>query len=279
MILATSENIKKYTDMGIYGDKTLISYLKGHVKANPDRECFVDPPNRKALNGFDPERLTYKEFDRAIDATAEALLDLGIGKDDIVMVQLPNSWELAMLYFAIARTGAIITPSPVLWRKAELDHIARLTQAKVFITLDEFNKFNHMQLAKELQKSNPTLKHILKLEEIRKMSKGPVSGKLDSIAMDANEIFTICWTSGTEAKPKGCALSHNNWIGMAALQDATGLKAGDTFLTAGPLVNMASVGTVFIPWIVHGGKVVLHHPFEPAVFIQQIIQEKVNYTL
>ncbi|MBU2512683.1 fatty acid--CoA ligase family protein, partial [bacterium] len=47
----------------------------------------------------------------------------------------------------------------------------------------------------------------------------------------------------------------------------------------GPLVNMASVGTVFIPWIVHGGKVVLHHPFEPAVFIQQIIQEKVNYTL
>ncbi|MBU2645543.1 acyl--CoA ligase, partial [bacterium] len=279
MILASSENIKKFTDMGIYGEKTLISYLKGHVQANPDQECFVDPPNRKALNGFDPERLTYKEFDRAIDATAEALLDLGVGKDDIVMVQLPNSWELAMLYFAIARTGAIITPSPVLWRKAELDHIAHLTQAKVFITLDEFNKFDHIKLAKELQKSNPTLKHILKLDEIRKMSKGQVSGKLDDISIDANEIFTICWTSGTEAKPKGCALSHNNWIGMGALQDATGLKAGDTFLTAGPLVNMASVGTVFIPWIVHGGKVVLHHPFEPAVFIQQIIQEKVNYTL
>ncbi|MBU2644648.1 fatty acid--CoA ligase family protein, partial [bacterium] len=79
--------------------------------------------------------------------------------------------------------------------------------------------------------------------------------------------------------PKGCPLSHNNWAGMSYLQGAAGFKAGDTFLTAGPLVNMASVGTVLMPWTIFGGKIVLHHPFDPGIFIQQIIQEQVNYTL
>jgi len=279
MILASQENIQKFTKAGIYSDKTLPDYLKQHVAASPDQECFVDPPNRMDLNGYEPERVTYAEFDRAADATAEALLNLGIGKDDIVMVQLPNTWELAMLYFAICRTGAIITPSPVLWRSSELKHIANLTKAKAIITLKEFNKFNHYDMAKELQQTCPDIQHVLTLTEIREMMKGPITGKLDDVKVDANDIFSICWTSGTEAAPKGCPLSHNNWAGMASLQGAAGFKAGDTFLTAGPLVNMASVGTVFIPWIVYGGKVVLHHPFDPGVFIQQIMAEKVNYTL
>lgn len=279
MILASPENIKKYQELGVYDDKTLMDIFKEHVRSDPDRECFVDPPNRKSLNGYDPERMTYAQFDRAIDATAEALLDLGIGKDDMVMVQLPNSWELGMLYLAIARTGAIITPSPVMWRKAELGYIAAMTHAKAFITLREFNKFNHLELGKELQAEHPTLEHLLSLEDIRQMAQGPVTGRLDKIKIDANDIFTLCWTSGTEAKPKGCPLSHNNWKGAAVIQDASGFKSNDTFLTAGPLVNMASVGTVFVPWLVYGGKIVLHHPFDPAIFIQQIMTEKPNYTL
>ncbi|MFH2130365.1 MAG: class I adenylate-forming enzyme family protein [bacterium] len=279
MILATPESIKHYTDQGIWGQKTLIDAFKTRVQASPDQECIVDPPNRKALNGFDPERLTYREFDRAVDATAEALANLGIGRDDIVMVQIPNSWELAMLYLAISRTGAIITPAPVLWRSAELGHIAGLTRAKALITLEVFNGFKHLEMARQLQQNYPSLTHIISLAEIREMSRGEVSGKLDGVRIDPNDIFTICWTSGTEAQPKGCPLSHNNWFSMAMLQESAGIQPNDIFLTAGPLVNMASVGTVYIPWIVMGGKLVLHHPFDPQIFIQQIMQEKVNYTL
>ena len=142
MILASKESIEKFTESGIWSEKTLIDYFKLHVRKEPDRICIVDPYNREELTGTKPERLTYQEFDRAIDATAEALFDLGIGKDDIVMVQLPNSWELAMLYLAIARTGALTSPAPVLWRKAELSHMAKLTKAKAFITIDKFYKFS-----------------------------------------------------------------------------------------------------------------------------------------
>ena len=46
------------------------------------------------------------------------------------MVQLPNTWELAMLYLAITRTGALISPMPMQWRFSELDFIAGMTDAK-----------------------------------------------------------------------------------------------------------------------------------------------------
>jgi len=91
-----------------------LSLLEEHVSEDPDRVCLVDPANKEQLVGLAPERLTYRELDRAVDATAESLLRMGTQKDDIIIVQLPNCWELAMLYLAIARAGALISPVPVM---------------------------------------------------------------------------------------------------------------------------------------------------------------------
>jgi acyl-CoA synthetase (AMP-forming)/AMP-acid ligase II len=44
------------------------------------------------------------------------------------------------------------------------------------------------------------------------MTKGAVTGKLHAIIIDPNDVFTLCWSSGTTAEPKGCPLSHNNWL-------------------------------------------------------------------
>ena len=279
MILATDAAIEKFTKLGAWKNKTLNDYFKEHAKADPEGICVADPPNKDQLVGIAAERLTYREFDRAVDAVAEALAAKGIGKDDVVMVQLPNCWELAMLYLAISRTGAFTSPTPVLWREAELDYIAGVTQAKALITVNTFNNFDHMAQAKALQLKHPEMADVLSLEDIREMSRGPINNTLDAVAVDANDIFTVCWTSGTEANPKGCPLSHNNWAGMALIQDVAGMRPGDIMLTAGPLVNMASLGTVYVPWVVLGGTLVLHHPFDPAVFMQQLMGEKPNYTL
>ncbi|MDY0223579.1 MAG: class I adenylate-forming enzyme family protein [Desulfobacterium sp.] len=279
MILASKDTIQHYTDLGVYSNETLYDHFMKNMKKEPDRICVVDPPNRKNLDGFEPERLTYTEFAGAVDAVAEGLVNLGVKKDDIIMVQLPNTWELAMLYLAISRSGAIITPAPVLWREAEMGHIAKTTEARFFITVEEFNGFNHRAMGESVRSNNPAMEKIITLEEIRAMVKGPVTGILDKTSTDPNDIFTICWTSGTEALPKGCPLSHNNWAGMGLLQGSTGMRPGDVMMTAGPLVNMGSIGTVFIPWMVLGGTLVLHHPFDPAAYMGQIMTEKPNYTL
>ncbi|MFA5183003.1 MAG: class I adenylate-forming enzyme family protein [Syntrophales bacterium] len=280
MILASKESIREWTEKGAWGTKTLIDYFKEHVRKMPDALCLVDPPNKEALVGLKPERLTYGELDRAVDATAEALITRGIKKDDIIIVQLPNCWELAMLYLAITRAGALISPLPVQWRQSELEYITKMTEARAIITVEEFGGFKHKALAESIQSLFPSVKDIITLPEIREMTKGEVTGALDRIPIDANDVFTLCWSSGTEAEPKGCPLSHNNWIFQASFcYETAPIKPGDNFITAGPLVNMASVGTVYIEWLTGGGKLALHHPFDGPTFIMQLIKEEVNYTL
>ena len=272
MILASQEIIRKWTEAGAWGNKTLIDYFKEHVRTKPDKVCLVDPLNKEALVGLKPERLTYRELDRAVDATAEALLAKGIHKDDIIMVQLPNTWELAMLYLAITRTGALISPVPMQWRLSELDYIAGMTDAAAFITVEEFGGFKHGEMAGKIQAKHPSLKQIITLPEIREMTKGEVTGKLDQIRIDPNDVFTLCWSSGTEAEPKGCPLSHNNWLFQSTLCfESAPILPGDNLITAGPLVNMASIGTVFVAWLKGGGKLVLHHPFDGPTFVMQLM--------
>jgi acyl-CoA synthetase (AMP-forming)/AMP-acid ligase II len=280
MKLASDRDIHKYTRLGVWSPKNLIDLFKDHVRKSPDHVCIVDPSDREALTGIEPERLTYAEFDRAVEAISNGLAEVGIGEDDIVVVQLPNTWELAGLYLAIALKGGIICPVPMLWRKAELSQIVQITGAKMMITVRAFKNYLHAGLGASLAAAFPSLQSIILLDDIRRMSRGPVSQTSERLAVSADDIFTICWTSGTEAVPKGCPLSHNNWKGMALLQgESAGLRPGDNMMTAGPLVNMASVGTVFIPWVVLGGTLVLHHPFSPEIFLEQMVRERVNYTL
>jgi len=280
MILASQKSIREWTGKGVWGKKTLIDYFKEHVAKMPYALCLVDPLNKEALVGLKPERLTYRELDRAVDATAEAFIAKGIKKDDIIMVQLPNCWELAMLYLAITRAGALISPLPMQWRQLELEFIAKITEARAIITIEDFSGFKHKEMVKNIQTKLPSIKDVITLSEIREMTKGNVTGKLDKIPIDANDVFTLCWSSGTEAEPKGCPLSHNNWIFQSSFcYETAPIKPGDNLITAGPLVNMASVGTVYIEWLVGGGKLALHHPFDGPTFIMQLMMEEINYTL
>ena len=280
MILASRENIQKWTESGAWGKRNLIDYFRFHVRKSPDQICLVDPLNREALLGQKPERLTYAELSRAVDATAEALLAKGLGKDNIILVQLPNCWELAMLYLAIPRMGGLISPMPMQWRSSELEYIAKLTDAAAIITVGTFGNFNHREMAGNVQAKQAGIREIILLDEIREMARGPVTGKLEGIDIDPNNVFTLCWSSGTEAEPKGCPLSHNNWIFQSTLCfEMAPIHWGDNLITAGPLVNMASIGTVFIPWIIGGGKMVLHHPFDGGAFVMQLMSEEIHYTL
>ncbi|WP_461834625.1 class I adenylate-forming enzyme family protein [Desulfothermus sp.] len=281
MILAPKKRLEEYTQKGWWGTTTLIDYFENNAKKFPEKIAVIDPYNKEELIGSSPERITYEKFKKATDSVATVLLDMGIEKDDIIMVQIPNCWELAALYFGIAKAGAITSPVPMQWRKKELSYIASLTNAKLIITVQEFKGFKHKDLANELMKQHSSIKNVLLYNNLRDMlNVEPDYERLQKVHIDANDIFTLCWTSGTEADPKGCPLSHNNWINQALIQkDSVGLSEDTIYITAGPLVNMAAIGTTYMPWIVHGGSFVLHHPFDFELYIKQIIQEKVHYTL
>lgn len=284
MIFTNAQQMDEYTRKGWWGNKTLLDYFADHVAQMPGHTALVDPLNREELTGTAPERISYYELDQAVEKVAGALVSLGIAKDDIIVVQLPNTWELAMLYLAISRAGGLISPVPMQWRLKELEYVTKLTEAKAYITIEEFRGTKHLEMGQALQDKAISLKHLISLETLRIWIREGIreenSQSAFRVPVEANDIFTLCWTSGTEADPKGCPLSHNNWIFQCKMGiDAADIRPGDVQFTAGPLVNMAALGTTFIPWIILGGTFVLHHPFDAQIFLRQVVEEKVNYTL
>jgi acyl-CoA synthetase (AMP-forming)/AMP-acid ligase II len=293
MILSPEKQVRQFTAHGWWGERTLIDLFLDNVEHSADAMAVVDPPNRAALTAGEPLRLTYAQAKTATDRLADALLEAGVGKDDVVMVQLPNIVELVVTYLACARIGAILSPLPVQFRRHELRHVLELTEPKVFITTRSFGEHDYVAMVQSLQPEFPSVRHLIALGDDLPAGVGSLAdilnSDIDTSRVDAyaaanpssaNDVFTICWTSGTVAEPKGVPRSHNLWIAIAyATVDAAGLQDGDALLNPFPLVNMSGIGGMLVPWLLTRGKLAMHHPLDLPVFLAQMGGEEIAYTV
>ncbi|MGZ3615519.1 MAG: class I adenylate-forming enzyme family protein [Ktedonobacteraceae bacterium] len=293
MILGSMERIHDFTEKGWWGTETLNDLFQRNVANTPNALAVVDPPNRSEFASGQPQRLTYGELQQAVDRLATVLIQHGIKKDDIIAVQLPNIVELVVVYFAAARIGAIISPFPAQYREFELEQLVNFVEAKTFITITRIGKHQHASMVVELRPKLPTLTSILVFgddvpvgtisldERMNKNHNTPaLTEYIQRNEVNANDVFTICWTSGTEGTPKGVPRNHNEWlvVGMA-MMDAATLDSGCNILNPFPLVNMAGIGGMMMSWLLTGGKLVQHHPLSLPTFLQQISSETVNFTV
>lgn len=167
------------------------------------------------------------------------------------------------------------------FRSHELSYIIGLTKAKALITMPLFQGFNHFELAMKLKSELENLKHVISLDEIHQMMSGGVNeNALNAIEIDPNELIQINWTSGTEANPKGCPKSHNHWMSMATIYgvESPQMTSDDVILCPFPLQYISGTIVFLMPALMVGASCILHHPFDPLLFLQQINDEKVTYS-
>lgn len=282
MILAPPERIADYTARGWWGTRRIHDWLDDAVRTRPEAEALVDAPNRAEFIDGTPKRLTWRQVESQVQRFATRLLDLGLVKDDIVCVQLPNCVELPMLYLACARLGIIATPVPVQYREHELEHILGLTAPRVVVTAERILRHRHADMMRSLAKRHCSVEAVIALDEAFVGSTDPdrIARHESRHPVDANDIFTICWTSGTEGVPKGVPRSHNEWLAIPEnIILSGGLTQGCHLLNAFPLVNMAGIAGQFLPWLQTAAKLVMHHPFILSVFLDQVRSEQVDYTV
>ena len=288
MKTSSQQRIDALTTKGWWGSDTLHGLLSKAVKSSPERVAVADQPNRAQLIGSDPLRLNYQELDQASDRVAQQLLEKGVKLDDILIVQLPNIAELVVVYYAASKIGAILSPVPVQFAKHELNAIKNVLGTDLFITTTHFKD---SQLGAEATKLSD---RVFCFGENIPAGSTPLSIEKESDLTDlkshqerfaaeindANRIITVCWTSGTTGTPKGVPRSHNMWLATAQAEiEPCDYQPGDNFLNPFPLVNMAAVGGFLFPCVLMAGSLYLHHPLEPAVYLQQLQDEKINFTI
>ena len=55
--------------------------------------------------------LSFTQVEERISAFANGLRNLGLNAGDRVVLHLPNTWQWAVSYYAIARIGAVVVPA------------------------------------------------------------------------------------------------------------------------------------------------------------------------
>ena len=106
MILVPQEKIERYTERGWWGTRTLDDCFRANVAAYPQRQAVVDAANRSDFTDGVARSLSYAALDDQVARMAQVLLDHGLMKDDIVVVQLPNGVEQFVIYLACVAAGA-----------------------------------------------------------------------------------------------------------------------------------------------------------------------------
>ncbi|MDP3825546.1 MAG: AMP-binding protein, partial [Polaromonas sp.] len=185
MILHSTEALKHYTESGHWGRRTLLDLLRETAAKAPERPAVVDPADRPDLTGTAAQSLSYRELSAAVDAIATGLLDMGLRKDEIVVVQLPNVWELVAMFLAVSRAGGVLSPMPIQWRDNEFQNVKKLTEARFFFGMRDFKGADQMAIAEK------TGFVALPIERIAEMARGAADiARLDAIVVDANDIFS-----------------------------------------------------------------------------------------
>ncbi len=279
MILHDEKTIREYTAAGYWGTTTLIDTLREQVAAHGDRVALIDPADRSELVGTPPQEKTWAEVGAAAQAIATRLLELGLKKDEVVIMHLPNVWELVVLYFGVSMAGGIPSPLAMQWRQHELGHVAQTTGARFYIAADQFKGNQYLSLVDKLP-GDHQIEHRIGLETLTQWAGGASNpALLSQVSLDANDVFTLCWTSGTESLPKGTPLSHNNWFFQSGrVLSLVDVRDGDRVLCAAPIVNMTGVGAMMLPWLFNAGTLILHHPLNLELFVQQLATAGVQFS-
>jgi AMP-binding enzyme len=258
-------------------------FLRG-VGLRPDAIALTDPPNREAFTDGAPMRLTYAEADRAVSAIAARLRELGLATDTVVAVQLPNVVEFVLTLLGIWRAGMIAAPLPLLWRRAEMSRTLSRIGAKAFVTMTRVDNVDHCDLAMQVAADVFPIRYvcafgsnvpdgIVPFDDLLSVENPESAPSLDRGKNLAAHVAVVTW----DTTPEGLipvARSHAELIAGGVTTVVEARLGPDTHLLACcTMSSFAGLSLSITPWLIAGGRLSLHHPFEAEVFASQCEQD------
>lgn len=277
---------ESYVHAGYWDNETLADHLQRWVQRTPDKVVAIDRY----------ESLTYAELGRRAHRLASALLALGIRKGDVVAYQLPSWTEALVLDYACASVGAIICPIVYLNRAHEVRHALTQTEASIFFVPVEFRGFNYAEMALEVQREIPTLKHVIIVAKDGQTVPTGMKSFADMLDTEwereidpalfaterpsAHDVAAVMFSSGTTAMPKGVMHTHNTLgYGGKSLAAACGLTSDDVFLNVAPVGVAAGNCFGFYASVFLGAKVALLDVWTPQDALKLIERERCTLSL
>ena len=268
-----------FREAGYWLDKTIDQLLSEAAAKAPDKVAIVaDRADREQT-----PRFTYAELEKLAARAASALLRLGVGRGDVVTVQLPNWWEFVVTAFACSKIGAVMNPVMPILRERELTYILNFCEAKVFIVPKRYRGFDYAAMAQGMRADLPHLEHVIVVDgegetAFERMLLSSEPGRLPS-GLHPDDMAVLMFTSGTTGEPKGVMHTSNSLIACCkALSGRFGLDSGDVLLVASPVGHMTGYAAIVLLCAYLGGTMILQDVWEARRGVSLMAREGVTYT-
>src|SRR5262245_30123089 len=239
--------------------------------------ALVDPQNKMRITGQPPKRLTYAQADRAISALAAHFIDSGLPAHSVIAVQLPNTVEFMLTMLAAHRAGLVVALFPLLWRQAELVAALNRTSARAIVTTSKIDGVIYADLAMNAAAEAFSIRHVCGFgsdlpEGMASLDQAIArpSNTARSIVQDGRKAAIVSFdvtSEGFRAVPR----MHLSVIaGGLALSLESGVSQGSAMMSAFAPSSFAGLASSLAIWLLSGGTLSLHHPFDSDVLEQQI---------
>ena len=244
--------------------------LRATAEALPDKTAIID----------DEGALSYRELDRAVDAFAAFLIEMGVDPGDRIAYLFWNQREILIAYNAIARIGAVVVSLNTRLTPIELAY--QLDQSDVLGVIYDHSFAGTLRAAFALWRE-PGFSVVaggpgdgahafnVILDEAR-----PLADKHTEV--DASASSGIWFTSGTTGKPKGAEVRHSSAIGAAIASSlALGIGRDCRFLAAAPMFHRGAMEDMHLAVTLTGGTHVMMRQFDPERTLALIEEHAITH--
>jgi len=233
---------------------------------------------------FGDQRLNWLEFNKSINRLANALLDMGIRKGDKVATILPNCLELLEVYWAAAKTGAVVVPLSTLLLEKAMQTLLQDSDSVLLITNSAFvEKINH------IRSGLPAIAE----DRYLLTDASDIAGYLDYHAFKAaagdqepaettitdDDPFNIMYSSGTTGLPKGIIHTHYIRAMYGATFAASYRMTPESIIMHAGAIVFNGAFLDLMPAVFLGATYILLPQFDPVSYIDVIERENITHVL
>jgi long-chain acyl-CoA synthetase len=183
-----------------------------NAERNPARVAF----SRKA--GAQWVDVTAAEFHRQVRALAKGFVAAGLAPGDRVAIMSKTRYEWTLVDFAVWTAGGVVVP---IYETSSPDQVRWILEDSGALGI-VLETAGHAATLEEVRGQLPDLRHVWQidgggLDALAAAGAGVTDADLDAAraGIDRASIATIIYTSGTTGRPKGCQLTHDNFMALA----------------------------------------------------------------
>jgi len=182
---------------------------------NMYRTALQTTPDKTAVIVGD-QQCTYRKLDEMAELYGRALTGIGVAKDTVVGIFMPDCLELIWLFLACNRIGAIANMTSAFTQTEEFVYETGSSQTAVLLVHSKLHP-----IVENIQKRVPSLQKIFIVDApdehplawSRVVAQAPVC--MTPTMLTEEQVAVIFYTSGSTAKPKGVTHTHRSFFEAA----------------------------------------------------------------